>query len=57
MNARFSREMDSMKELLQSQINRAITSAKSDRVIPETQSIMGSLASNRNGPEPCTSLN
>ena len=34
-NLRFSQEMDSMMSLMHSQINRAISSALSDRVIPE----------------------
>ena len=37
MNARFSLEMDSLMKLMQSQINRAISSAINDRVIPEIQ--------------------
>ena len=57
MNARFSPEMDSMMDLIQSHINREINSAINDRVIPEIQSIMGNLTLNRNGPEQCTSLN
>ena len=57
MNARFSREMDSMMDLIQSKINRAISFAINARVIPEIQSIMGSLPLNRDGPEPCTSEN
>ena len=57
MNARFSRKMDSMMDLIQSQINRGISSAINDRVIPEIQSIMGNLPLSRNGLEPCTSLN
>ena len=56
INARFSWQMDSLMNLIQSQINRAISSAISDRVIPEVQKIMGSLLLNRNGPEPYTSL-
>ena len=52
MNARFSRELDSLMDLLQTQINRAISSAINDRVIPEIQNIMGSLPLNRKGPEP-----
>ena len=57
MNARFTREMDSTMDLIQSQISRAISSAINDRVIPEIQSIMGILLLNRDGPEPWTSLN
>ena len=57
LNARFSQEMGSIMDLMQSQSNRAISSAIFDRVIPELQNIMyGSLPSNRNVPEPCTSL-
>ena len=57
MNDRFSREMDSMMDLMESHINRAISSAINDRVIPELQSILGSLPLNRDGPEPCTTNN
>ena len=57
MNARFSRDMDSMMDTIQFQINTVISSAINDGVIPEIQSIMGNLPMNRNGPEPCTSLN
>ena len=56
MNARFSRETDLLMDLVQSQINRAISSAIDDKVLPEIQNIMGSLPLNRNGPEPSTSL-
>ena len=52
MNARFSLKMDSLMDLMQTQIKRAISSAISDRVIPEIQHIMGSLPLNRKGPEP-----
>ena len=57
MNAMFFREKDSMMDLLQSHINRAISSAMNDRVVPEIQNIIGNLPLNRNGPEPSTSLN
>ena len=57
MNARFPQEMDSMMDLIQSQIKRAISSAINDRVVPEKQSIMGNWTLNREGLEPCTSLN
>ena len=57
MNARFSQEMDSMMDLIQSQIKRAISTAINDGVVPEIQSIMGNLPLNRDGLEPCTSLN
>ena len=57
MNERFSREMDLMMDQMESQINRAISSAINNRVIPGIQSIMGSLPFNRDGPEPRTSLN
>ena len=52
MNAILSREMDSLMNLMQSQINRAISSAKNDKVILETQNILQKLPLNRNGPEP-----
>ena len=56
MNTRVSREMDSLMDLVQSQINGAISFAINDRVLPEIQNVMGSLPLNHNGPEPCTSL-
>ena len=43
-------------DLMQTQINKAKSSAVNDRVIPEIQNIMGSVALNRNGPELGTSL-
>ena len=33
----------------QAQINRAISSAKNDRVLPEIQNVMGNLPSDQNG--------
>ena len=53
---RFFQEMDSLMDLMQSQINSAICSAINDTVIPEIQNVIGNLPLNRNGPEPCTSL-
>ena len=55
MNASFSRN-GFVDDVLQSQINRKISSAIKDRVIPEIQNIMRRLPLNRNGPEPSTSL-
>ena len=40
LNARFSREMDSLMDLMQSLINKAISSSINDRVVPEIQNIM-----------------
>ena len=57
MNARFSQKMGSMMDLSQSQINWAISFAVNDKVIPEIQSVIGNLPLNRNGSEPCSSLN
>ena len=40
MNARMSREMESMMDFMQTQISRAINSAISERIIPEIQNMM-----------------
>ena len=48
--------MDSLMSMMQSQINRAIHSAISDRVIPEIQNIMGSLSSGQRDTESGTSV-
>ena len=44
-NLRMSQEMDSMMSLMNSQINRAITTAIAERVIPEIQNIANSMSS------------
>ena len=43
INMRLSEAMDSLMSVMHSQINRAMNSATNDRIIPEIQSIMGSL--------------
>ena len=40
-----SQEMDSMMSMMHSQINRAITTAIAERVIPEIQNIANSMSS------------
>ena len=47
-NLRLSREMDSMMSMVHSQINRAISTAISERVIPEIQNIVSSMSSSGN---------
>ena len=47
-NMRLSQEMDSMISLLHSQINRAISTAITERVIPEIQNIVSSTSSSGN---------
>ena len=47
-NLRLSQEMDSMMSMMHSQINRAITTAIAERVIPEIQNIVGSMSSSGN---------
>ena len=42
-NLRLSQEMDSMMAMMHLQINRAISSTISDRVIPEIKNIMSSM--------------
>ena len=44
-NLRLSRETDSMMFMMHSQINRAITTAIAERVIPEIQNIANSMSS------------
>ena len=44
-NLRLSQEMDSMMSIMHSQINRAITTAIAQRVIPEIQNIVNSMSS------------
>ena len=57
MNARMSREMETMMELMHTQISRAINSAISERIIPELQNMVGTLPLSHYGVEPCTSTN
>ena len=44
-NLRLPREMDSLMSMMRSQINRAITTAIAERVIPEIQNIANSMSS------------
>ena len=57
MNARMSREMETMMDLMHSQISRAISSAISERIIPEIQNMVDNLPSSQHGVERCTSAN
>ena len=57
MNARMSREMDAMMGLMQSQVSRAISSARRERFIPEIQNMVENLPLSQHGVEPCTSTN
>ena len=47
-NVRLSQEMDSMMSIVHNQINRAISTAISERVIPEIQNIVSSMSSSGN---------
>ena len=47
-NLRLSQEMDSMTSMVHNQINRAISTAVSERVIPEIQNIVSSMSSSGN---------
>ena len=49
MNARMSREMESMTDFMQTQISRAISCAISDRILLETQNIVKNLPLNQHG--------
>ena len=44
-NLRLSQEMDSMMSMMHNQINRAVTTAINERVIPEIQNIANSMSS------------
>ena len=57
MDARMSREMETMMNFMQTQIGRAINSAISERIIPEIQSIMENPPLAQQGIEPRPSLN
>ena len=57
MNARMSREMEAMMDLMQSQISRAFSSAISERIIPEIQNMVENLPLSQHGVEPSTSTN
>ena len=47
-NLRLSQEMDSMMAIVHSQINRAISTAISEKVLPEIQNIVSSMSSSGN---------
>ena len=47
-NLRLSQEMDSMMSMVHNQINKAISTAISERVIPEIQNIVSSMSSSGN---------
>ena len=47
-NLRLSQEMDSMMSMVHDQINKAISTAISERVIPEIQNIVSSMSSSGN---------
>ena len=57
MNARMSREMETMMDFMQNQISRAINCAISERIIPEIQNMVENLPLNQHGVEPSTSFN
>ena len=55
MNARMSREMETMTDLMHTQISRAFSSAIKERIIPELQNMVEKLPLSQHGVEPCTS--
>ena len=57
MNARVSREMETMLDVMQTQISRANSFAIIERIIPEIQSMVENLPLNQHGVEPCASTN
>ena len=52
MNARMSREMEARVDLMQSQISRAISSAISERIIPEILNMVENLPLSQHDVEP-----
>ena len=57
MNARMQSEMETMMDLMHTQNGRAISSAISERFIPEIQNLVENLPLSQHGVEPCTSTN
>ena len=57
INMRLSQEMDAMMSMMHSQNKRAISSAFSERVIPEIQSIISSISSGNRDTESGSSSN
>ena len=57
INMRLSQEMVAMTSIMHSQINRAISSAISERVIPDVQNIMSSIFSWNSNTESASSSN
>ena len=56
-NLRLSQEVDTLMAMMHSQINRAISSDISDRVIPEIKNVMSSMSSSGNrDTEACSSV-
>ena len=51
INARMSREMDTMMDFMQTQISRALSCAISERITPEMQNMVENLPSNHDGVE------
>ena len=56
MNARMSREMETMMDFMQTQISRAINSAISERILPEIQNMIENSLLAQHGIEPHSSL-
>ena len=57
MNATLPREMETMMDLMHTQIGSAISSAISERIIPEIQNMVENLPLSQHGVKPCTSTN
>ena len=57
MNARMSREMKTMMDVMHTRISRAISSAISERNIPEIHNKVENLPLNQHVVEPCASTN
>ena len=55
MKARMSREIETMMDLMHTQVGSAISSAVSERIFPELQNLVENLPLSQHGVEPCTS--
>ena len=57
VNARMSREMETMMDFMQTQISRPISCAISERIKPEIQNMVENLPLSQHGVESCASTN
>ena len=57
MNARMSREMETMMDFMQTEVIRVISCAINERIMPEIQNKEENSPLNQHGVEPCASAN